>query len=111
MTSVGNAAALSPAGKPPNAPTVQEKIASHSEPENATPDEKVEGSDYQEKSPTYAVQNMLFRLAKTLNSDQQQAQIRNRAHQAANGLTGEKQNVRRLKTGLADERNLSAMER
>lgn len=111
MTSAGNAAALSQTGKPPNAPAVQEKTASHSEPENATPDEKVDGSDYQEKSPTYAVQNMLFRLAKTLNSDQQQAQIRNRAHRAANGLTGEKQNVRRLKTGLADERNLSAMER
>ncbi|MCO7111385.1 hypothetical protein NIA69_22675 [Gemmiger formicilis] len=54
---------------------------------------------------------MLYRLAKTLNFDRQQAQIRNRAHRAANGLTGEKQNVRRLKTGLADERNLSAMER
>lgn len=59
----------------------------------------------------YAAQNMLYRLAKTLNFDRQQAQIRNRAHRAANGLTGEKQNVRRLKTGLADERNLSAMER
>lgn len=110
MTSVGNAAALSLAGKPPNAPTVQEKIASHSEPENATPDEKVEGSDYQEKSPTYAVQNMLFRLAKTLNSDQQQAQRKNRAARVANGLTGEKQNVRKLKTGLSDERNLSTIE-
>lgn len=91
-------------------PTVQEKTASHSEPENATPDEKVEGSDYQEKSPTYAVQNMLFRLAKTLNSDQQQAQRKNRAARVANGLTGEKQNVRKLKTGLSDERNLSTIE-
>lgn len=91
-------------------PTVQEKTASHSEPENATPDEKVEGSDYQEKSPTYAVQNMLFRLAKTLNRDQQQTQSRDRAARAANGLTGEKQNVRKLKTGLSDERNLSTIE-
>lgn len=110
MASVGNAAALSLAGKPANAPTVQEKTASHSEPENATPDEKVEGSDYQEKSPTYAVQNMLFRLAKTLNGDQQQAQRKNRAARVANGLTGEKQNVRKLKTGLSDERNLSTIE-
>lgn len=110
MASAGNAAALSQTGNPPNAPTVQEKIASHSEPENATPDEKVEGSDYQEKSPTYAVQNMLFRLAKTLNRDQQQTQSRNRAARAANGLTGEKQNVRKLKTGLSDERNLSTIE-
>lgn len=110
MASVGNAAALSLAGKPANAPTVQEKTASHSELENATPDEKVEGSDYQEKSPTYAVQNMLFRLAKTLNRDQQQTQSRNRAARAANGLTGEKQNVRKLKTGLSDERNLSTIE-
>ena len=107
MASAGNAAALSQTGNPPNAPTVQEKTASHSEPENATPDEKVEGSDYQEKSPTYAVQNMLFRLAKTLNRDQQR---RNRAARAANGLTGEKQNVRKLKTGLSDERNLSTIE-
>lgn len=110
MTSAGNAAALSQTGKPPNAPTVQEKTASHSEPENATPDEKVDGSDYQEKSPTYAVQNMLFRLAKTLNRDQQQAQGMNRAAHVANGLTGEKQNVRKLKTGLSDERNLSTIE-
>ena len=110
MTSAGNAAALSQTGKPPNAPTVQEKTASHSEPENATPDEKVDGSDYQEKSPTYAVQNMLFRLAKTLNSDQQQTQRMNRAAHVANGLTGEKQNVRKLKTGLSDERNLSTIE-
>lgn len=110
MTSAGNAAALSQTGKPPNAPTVQEKTASHSEPENATPDEKVDGSDYQEKSPTYAVQNMLFRLAKTLNRDQQQAQRMNRAAHVANGLTGEKQNVRKLKTGLSDERNLSTIE-
>lgn len=110
MTSAGNAAALSLAGKPPNAPTVQEKTASHSEPENATPDEKVEGSDYQEKSPTYAVQNMLFRLAKTLNRDQQQTQRMNRAAHVANGLTGEKQNVRKLKTGLSDERNLSTID-
>lgn len=110
MTSAGNAAALSQTGKPPNAPTVQEKTASHSEPENATPDEKVEGSDYQEKSPTYAVQNMLFRLAKTLNSDQQQTQRMNRAAHVANGLTGEKQNVRKLKTGLSDERNLSTID-
>lgn len=110
MTSAGNAAVLSQAGKPPNAPAVQEKTASHSEPENATPDEKVDGSDYQEKSPTYAVQNMLFRLAKTLNSDQQQAQRKNRAARVANGLTGEKQNVRKLKTGLSDERNLSTIE-
>lgn len=110
MTSAGNAAALSQTGKPPNAPTVQEKTASHSEPENATPDEKVDGSDYQEKSPTYAVQNMLFRLAKTLNRDQQQAQRKNRAARVANGLTGEKQNVRKLKTGLSDERNLSTIE-
>ena len=42
------------------------------------------------KSPTYAVQNMLFRLAKTLNSDQQQTQRMNRAAHVANGLTGEK---------------------
>lgn len=110
MASVGNAAALSLAGKPPNAPAVQEKTASHSEPENATPDEKVEGSDYQEKSPTYAVQNMLFRLAKTLNRDQQQTQRKNRAARVANGLTGEKQNVRKLKTGLSDERNLSTID-
>lgn len=110
MTSAGNAAALSQTGKPPNAPAVQEKTASHSEPENATPDEKVDGSDYQEKSPTYAVQNMLFRLAKTLNRDQQQAQGMNRAAHVANGLTGEKQNVRKLKTGLSDERNLSTIE-
>lgn len=110
MASAGNAAALSQTGNPPNAPTVQEKTASHSEPENATPDEKVDGSDYQEKSPTYAVQNMLFRLAKTLNRDQQQTQSRNRAARAANGLTGEKQNVRKLKTGLSDERNLSTIE-
>ena len=110
MTSAGNAAALSQTGKPPNAPAVQEKTASHSEPENATPDEKVDGSDYQEKSPTYAVQNMLFRLAKTLNRDQQQAQRMNRAAHVANGLTGEKQNVRKLKTGLSDERNLSTIE-
>ena len=110
MTSAGNAAALSQTGKPPNAPTVQEKTASHSEPENATPDEKVDGSDYQEKSPTYAVQNMLFRLAKTLNRDQQQTQRMNRAAHVANGLTGEKQNVRKLKTGLSDERNLSTIE-
>lgn len=110
MTSAGNAAVLSQAGKPPNAPAVQEKTASHSEPENATPDEKVDGSDYQEKSPTYAVQNMLFRLAKTLNSDQQQTQRMNRAAHVANGLTGEKQNVRKLKTGLSDERNLSTIE-
>ena len=91
-------------------PTVQEKTASHSEPENATPDENIDGSDYQEKSPTYAVQNMLFRLAKTLNKDQQQAQSKNRAVRAANGLTDEKQNVRKLKTGLSDERNLSTIE-
>lgn len=110
MTSAGNAAALSQTGKPPNAPAVQEKTASHSEPENAPPDEKVDGSDYQEKSPTYAVQNMLFRLAKTLNRDQQQAQRMNRAAHVANGLTGEKQNVRKLKTGLSDERNLSTIE-
>lgn len=110
MTSAGNAAALSQTGKPPNAPAVQEKTASHSEPENATPDEKVDGSDYQEKSPTYAVQNMLFRLAKTLNRDQQQAQRMNRAAHVANGLTGEKQNVRKLKTGLSDERNLSTID-
>lgn len=110
MTSAGNAAVLSQAGKPPNAPAVQEKTASHSEPENATPDEKVDGSDYQEKSPTYAVQNMLFRLAKTLNSDQQQTQRMNRAARVANGLTGEKQNVRKLKTGLSDERNLSTID-
>lgn len=110
MASAGNAAALSQTGNPPNAPTVQEKTASHSEPENATLDEKVDGSDYQEKSPTYAVQNMLFRLAKTLNRDQQQTQSRNRAARAANGLTGEKQNVRKLKTGLSDERNLSTIE-
>lgn len=110
MASAGNAAALSQTGNPPNAPAVQEKTASHSEPENATPDEKVEGSDYQEKSPTYAVQNMLFRLAKTLNSDQQQTQRMNRAAHVANGLTGEKQNVRKLKTGLSDERNLSTID-
>ena len=110
MTSAGNAAVLSQAGKPPNAPAVQEKTASHSEPENATPDEKVDGSDYQEKSPTYAVQNMLFRLAKTLNRDQQQTQRMNRAAHVANGLTGEKQNVRKLKTGLSDERNLSTID-
>ena len=73
--------------------------------------EKVDGADYREKSPSYAAQNMLYRLAKTLSFDQRQAQIRNRAHRAANGLTGEKQNVRRLKTGLADEQNLSVMER
>ena len=70
----------------------------------------MDGSDYQEKSPTYAVQNMLFRLAKTLNSDQQQTQRMNRAAHVANGLTGEKQNVRKLKTGLSDERNLSTIE-
>lgn len=74
-------------------------------------DGTVDGSGYREKSPGYAAQNMLYRLAKTLNFDRQQAQIRNRAHRAANGLTGEKQNVRRLKTGLADERNLSSLER
>lgn len=110
MASAGNAAALSQTGNPPNAPAVQEKTASHSEPENATPDEKVEGSDYQEKSPTYAVQNMLFRLAKTLNRDQQQTQRMNRAAHVANGLTGEKQNVRKLKTGLSDEHNLSTID-
>ena len=110
LTSPGNRAVSSQAGNPPNTPTVQEKTASHSEPENTTPDEEVEGSDYQEKSPTYAVQNMLFRLAKTLNRDQQQTQSRNRAARAANGLTGEKQNVRKLKTGLSDERNLSTIE-
>ncbi len=105
-------------------PTVRKKPASHGAQEKSTPeqdlamntqpadsDEKVDGSDYREKSPGYAAQNMLYRLAKTLRFDQQQAQIRNRAHQAANGLTGEKQNVRRLKTGLADERNLSSLER
>lgn len=109
---------------PHSGPTVQEKTASHDAQEKSIPeqelamntqpadsDEKVDGSDYREKSPRYAAQNMLYRLAKTLRFDQQQAQIRNRAHQAANGLTGEKQNVRRLKTGLVDERNLSAMER
>ena len=53
---------------------------------------------------------MLLRLAKTLNSDQQQAQRKNRAARVANGLTGEKQNVRKLKTGLSDERNLSTIE-
>ena len=110
LTSPGNRAVSSQAGNPPNTPTVQEKTASHSEPENTTQDEEVEGSDYQEKSPTYAVQNMLFRLAKTLNRDQQQTQSRNRAARAANGLTGEKQNVRKLKTGLSDERNLSTIE-
>ena len=47
-------------------------------------DGTVDGSDYREKSPGYAAQNMLYRLAKTLRFDQQQAQIRNRAHQAAN---------------------------
>lgn len=109
---------------PHSGPAVQEKAVSHNEQEKSTPeqdlamntqpadsDEKVDGSDYREKSPGYAAQNMLYRLAKTLRFDQQQAQIRNRAHQAANGLTGEKQNVRRLKTGLADERNLSSLER
>lgn len=109
---------------PHSGPAVQEKTASHGAREKATPeqdlamntqpadsDEKVDGFDYREKSPSYAAQNMLYRLAKTLRFDQLQAQIRNRAHQAANGLTGEKQNVRRLKTGLADERNLSTMER
>ena len=110
MTSMGNVAALSLAGKPPNMPAVQKKTASHSEPENATPDEKVEGSDYQEKSPTYAVPNMLFRLAKTLTRDQQQTQRKNRAARVANGLTGEKQNVRKLKTRLSDERNLSTID-
>lgn len=110
LTSPGNRAVSSQAGNPPNTPTVQEKTASRSEPENTTQDEEVEGSDYQEKSPTYAVQNMLFRLAKTLNRDQQQTQSRNRAARAANGLTGEKQNVRKLKTGLSDERNLSTIE-
>ena len=70
----------------------------------------MDGSDYQEKSPTYAVQNMLFRLAKTLNRDQQQTQRMNRAARVANGLTGEKQNVRKLKTGLSDERNLSTID-
>lgn len=109
---------------PHSGPAVQEKTASHDAQEKSTPeqdlatdtppadpDEKVNGSDYREKSPGYAAQNMLYRLAKTLRFDQQQAQIKNRAHRAANGLTGEKQNVRRLKTGLADERNLSTMER
>ena len=109
---------------PRGGPAVQEKPASHGAQEKSTPeqdlamntqpadsDEKVDGSDYREKNPGYAAQNMLYRLAKTLHFDQQQAQIRNRAHQAANGLTGEKQNVRRLKTGLADERNLSSLER
>ena len=104
-------------------PTVRKKPASHGEQKTSTPEqdlamntqpadsgEKVDGSDYCEKSPGYAAQNMLYRLAKTLNFDRQQAQIRNRAHRAANGLTGEKQNVRKLKTGLADERNLSVME-
>ena len=110
LNSTGRTAAHSRAGKPSNTPTVQEKTASHSEPENATPDENIDGSDYQEKSPTYAVQNMLFRLAKTLNKDQQQAQSKNRAVRAANGLTDEKQNVRKLKTGLSDERNLSTIE-
>lgn len=116
-------AAATPA-PPHRGPAVQEKTASHGAQEKSTPeqdlamntqsvdsDEKLDGSDYREKSPGYAAQNMLYRLAKTLSFDQHQAQIRNRAHQAANGLTGEKQNVRRLKTGLADERNLSAMER
>lgn len=116
-------AAANPA-PPHSGPAVQEKPASHGAQEKSTPeqdlamntqpadsDEKVDGSDYREKSPGYAAQNMLYRLAKTLRFDQQQAQIRNRAHQAANGLTGEKQNVRRLKTGLADERNLSSLER
>lgn len=109
---------------PHGGPAVQEKTASHGEQKKSTPEQDlamntqpsdsdgtVDGSDYREKSPGYAAQNMLYRLAKTLNFDRQQAQIRNRAHRAANGLTGEKQNVRRLKTGLADERNLSAMER
>lgn len=109
---------------PHSGPAVQEKTTSHVAQEKSTPeqdlatdtppadpDEKVDGSDYREKSPGYAAQNMLYRLAKTLRFDQQQAQIKNRAHRAANGLTGEKQNVRRLKTGLADERNLSTMER
>lgn len=109
---------------PHSGPAVQEKTALHDAQEKSTPeqdlatdtppadpDEKVDGSDYREKSPGYAAQNMLYRLAKTLRFDQQQAQIKNRAHRAANGLTGEKQNVRRLKTGLADERNLSTMER
>lgn len=108
---------------PRGGPAVQEKTASHGEQKTSTPEqdlamntqpadsgEKVDGSDYCEKSPGYAAQNMLYRLAKTLNFDRQQAQIRNRAHRAANGLTGEKQNVRKLKTGLADERNLSVME-
>lgn len=30
----------------------------------ADSDEKVDGSDYREKSPGYAAQNMLYRLAK-----------------------------------------------
>ena len=108
---------------PRGGPAVQEKTVSRGEQEKSTPeqdlamntqpadsDEKVDGSDYREKNPGYAAQNMLYRLAKTLHFDQQQAQIRNRAHRAANGLTGEKQNVRKLKIGLADERNLSVME-
>lgn len=95
---------------PHSGPAVQEKIASHSHEGKSMPEDKVDGSDYIEKSPSYAAQNMLYRLAKTLDFDHQQAQIRNRAIRAANGLTGEKQNVRKLKTGLADERNLSVME-
>lgn len=110
LTSAGNAGTRPQVGDSPNAPAVQEKTALHNEPEHTPPDEKVDGADYQEKSPTYAAQNMLFRLAKTLRSDQQQAQIKNRAVRAANGLTGEKQNVRRLKTGLSDERDLSTIE-
>lgn len=54
----------------------------------ADSDEKVDGSDYREKSPGYAAQNMLYRLAKTLRFDQQQAQIRNRAHQACQRTDG-----------------------
>lgn len=52
----------------------------------------------------------MFRLAKTLQTDQQQAYIQNRAIQAANGLLRKKQNVLKIKTSIAEDENLSAME-
>lgn len=107
------------------APAVQRKNTSNHKPaelstlqpqspESPSPlsqrEETVPGSDYQEKSPGYAVQNMLFRLAKTLQADQQQAYTKNRAVRAANGLTHEKQNVRKVRTGPNGEQDVSTLE-
>lgn len=72
--------------------------------------QKEKNFEYREKSPTYLVQNMMFRLAKTLQTDSQQAYIQNRAVQAANGLLKEKQNIRKIKTSVAEDENLSALE-